>query len=579
MDEQLKYNKTSPLPCLHTLITPSGLAMLKSAPLKHAFPICPPRTTPSPQSLLTSIRSLIASRALVGPAWKQASTWRPAVRKAFNKYHQMVKEVAEEVVCDKSFSAEYSIFLDSISQPIQLLQLISEDFETEFGPGACKGLLGVGDVGGQNLIQIMDFCAANRPSELLARVKQRVAEKGVREKRKRELQRGRENLVGIEEDLSAWRLEKEGMDEKEWGKRERWLGREKVTVEREIKELEERVREDEEVGVGGGKKVVVKEEEKDEEAFQQGSSKDLLYVQGPAASMDPFAATAPRAISPSLPSAKGKGRALTAVSAAVRPSYFHAVVNRTDDRAQQARAPSRYTSRTPIPPLKPSLSRASSRASSSPVMPPLYTPPPSPPRRAVAVMGRDEVEVENEDEESCCEACRMGAIGGSREMERGSLSNSTGTGTCEVDEGPRLVEVGMEEETTAITTTVPKKKSKKKKSKAPKSVVLSSPLPTSSTPTSPPPRAPSFPHESLTKSGWFEIQKYLPTDACPPDRCTGDRIDRGVWGKELDKLVGETCLAGFKCASPSLYFSYYILTREGRRIDRQPRSSTRIHQG
>ena len=55
----------------------------------------------------------------------------------------MVKEVAEEVVGDPEFSSEYTLFLESISQPLQLLQLIREDFETEFGEGACRGLLGV----------------------------------------------------------------------------------------------------------------------------------------------------------------------------------------------------------------------------------------------------------------------------------------------------------------------------------------------------------------------------------------------------------------------------------------------------
>jgi len=156
---QLKPTKTSPLPCLHSLLTPAGLAMLKSAPLKHSFPICPPRTPPSPATLLSSIRSLLGSGTsnLTGPTWKQPSVWRPQVRKAFAKYHLMVKEVAEEVVCEPGFSKEYTIFLESISQPIQLLHLISEDFELEFGPGACKGLLGVGEVGGQNLCAIMDF--------------------------------------------------------------------------------------------------------------------------------------------------------------------------------------------------------------------------------------------------------------------------------------------------------------------------------------------------------------------------------------------------------------------------------------
>lgn len=152
---QLKPTKSSPLPCLHTVLTPSGLAMLKSAPLKKAFPVCPPRVAPSPQTLISSIRALIASGALTGPAWAKPSLWRPHIRRAFTSYHALVKEVAEKVIDEPSFSHEYTVFLQSISQPIQLLQLISEDFVAEFGPGASKGLLGVGEVGGQNLLQIM----------------------------------------------------------------------------------------------------------------------------------------------------------------------------------------------------------------------------------------------------------------------------------------------------------------------------------------------------------------------------------------------------------------------------------------
>lgn len=148
--------------------------MLKSAPLKHAFPICPPRAPPSPQALIASIRSLIAAGALSGPAWSKPSVWRPHIRRAFTAYHSLVKEVAEDVICEPNFSHEYNVFLQSISQPIQLLQLISEDFEAEFGPGACKGLLGVGEVGGQNLLQIMvsrPAVAFLRPSsQLLTRV-------------------------------------------------------------------------------------------------------------------------------------------------------------------------------------------------------------------------------------------------------------------------------------------------------------------------------------------------------------------------------------------------------------------------
>lgn len=316
--------------------------MLKSAPLKHAFPICPPRTPPSPQALLTSIRSLLALGALTGPEWRQASIWRPQIRRAFAAYHALVKEVAEEVVCDAAFSTEYQIFLDSISQPIQLLQLISDDFEAEFGPGACKGLLGVGEVGGQNLIQIMvrlsscllplgfanlsirqDFCAAKRPSELLARVKTRVAEKQLREKIKAAFERKKELVANIQEQetILATRLrdlqDANAQASPEFGAvvtRYTALVKERQQLEREVldeemKELEaelEKAREKEARAAALGAAKAEKERE-DEEMFKQGSSKDLLAA--PLPSTDPFSANAPRAVSPSPQSTKGKGRA------------------------------------------------------------------------------------------------------------------------------------------------------------------------------------------------------------------------------------------------------------------------------
>lgn len=171
------------MPCLHTLLTPTGLNLLKSAPLMSAFPVTPPRAPPSPAPLLASIRSLIQSGSLSGPAWKSTATWRAQIRKAFAAYHALLKDVAEELVTARSFAEEFHLFLDQIAQPIQLLQLIADDFESEFGPGATRGLLGVGEAGGDNLISVMDFCAARKPSELIARVKQRVAEKQERERR------------------------------------------------------------------------------------------------------------------------------------------------------------------------------------------------------------------------------------------------------------------------------------------------------------------------------------------------------------------------------------------------------------
>ncbi|GAA5921062.1 hypothetical protein JCM3775_004074 [Rhodotorula graminis] len=204
---QLKPSKTAPLPCLHTLLTPTGLSMLKSAPLKSAFPVCPPRTPPSPAGLLASIRTLIQSGTLRGNVWKSTATWRAQIRTAFSTYHSHLKDLAEELVSERSFALEFYIFLENISQPIQLLQLIADDFEAEFGPGATRGLLGVGEAGGDNLVSIMDFCAARKPSELLVRVKQRVAEKQERERRSKRLESLRAELKGLDTEIRSLLLE------------------------------------------------------------------------------------------------------------------------------------------------------------------------------------------------------------------------------------------------------------------------------------------------------------------------------------------------------------------------------------
>ncbi|GAA5838042.1 hypothetical protein JCM11251_006832 [Rhodosporidiobolus azoricus] len=204
---QLKPTQTSPLPCLHTLLTPAGLSMLQSAPLKSAFPVCPPRSPPPCGPLLSSVRTLVSSGALTGPGWKTPTVWRAAIRKAFAAYHTLLREIAEELVSARSFAEEYYIFLENISQPIQLLQLIAEDFEVEFGVGATRGLLGVGEAGGDNLLSIMDFCAAGKPSELLMRVRQRVAEKQERERRARELEGKKAELKELDGKIRVLLLE------------------------------------------------------------------------------------------------------------------------------------------------------------------------------------------------------------------------------------------------------------------------------------------------------------------------------------------------------------------------------------
>ncbi|ORY66635.1 hypothetical protein BCR35DRAFT_308491 [Leucosporidium creatinivorum] len=564
---QLKHNKSSPLPCLHTLITPSGLAMLKSAPLKHAFPICPPRTPPSPQALLTSIRSLLASGALTGPEWKQASVWRPQIRRAFAAYHALVKEVAEEVVCDAAFSTEYQIFLDSISQPIQLLQLISDDFEAEFGPGACKGLLGVGEVGGQNLIQIMDFCAAKRPSELLARVKTRVAEKQLREKIKAAFDRKKELIANIREQetilmqrlLDLQNAKAEHTPEfgavvarctalvKERGQLEREV-QEEETKEAEAEAAKVREKEARTAALGAAK---AEKEREDEEMFKQGSSKDLLAA--PLPCTDPFSANAPRAVSPSPQSAKGKGRAHIPNNGA-------------------GRSPARYGPiRNALPPrsLSPSLSRPSSRSSSPApsnysAPPPDYTPPPSPPRRSTklprshlnpstspsrspARRPPTEAPPAQCTDDACCTACAGEMLQSTMAPILAQRSISAGTREASSDRGGGID--GGER---------PTKKKGKKKKKA-KSALRDGGVGGAGAS-----QALSVDesgmmygfdqqdHESAYVAhrgakGWIprSVGRAPAPTCCPPDRCTGDRANHAIW-PQLDGLLYETCAAAFK---------------------------------
>ncbi|SGY41347.1 BQ5605_C003g02499 [Microbotryum silenes-dioicae] len=468
---QLKYNKSSPMPCLHTLITPTGLAMLKSAPLKHAFPVCPPRERPSPQPLLNSIRSLIAAGALSGPAWKQASVWRPQVRRASAAYHAMCKDLAEEVVSDPSFSTEYNIFLDSISQPLQLLQLVAEDFEECFGPGACKGLLGVGDVGGQNLIQIMDFCAAKRPSELIARVKARVSEKQERERiatllEKKRARRGEiiaEQLGWANEESATSRKEDERAETK---RRSEQLKKERATLEAAIQTLVNReaelavAREQERIaraaateGLANGNigaaakalglsvsssatmstnaEIAEPAKNKSEElTMRQGSSKDLLFSNV----NDPFAATAPRAVSPSVQSAKGKAKAVPLLPSSRSPARYGPrgiAVPSLPQRAMSPVSSTKSTSRAASPVASLKQKHATAAAS-------LHTPPPSPPRHGSPLRSRrqpyeptydDEGEEYEHHGEHGCAACAAALIDRTMGpvLAQRSLSASTNT--------------------------------------------------------------------------------------------------------------------------------------------------------
>lgn len=356
-----------------------------------AFPVTPPRAPPSPAPLLASIRSLIQSGALSGPAWKSTATWRSQIRKAFAAYHALLKDVAEELVTARAFAEEFHLFLDQIAQPIQLLQLIAEDFESEFGPGATRGLLGVGEAGGDNLISVMDFCAAKKPSELIARVKLRVAEKQERERRTKLLDKLKADLKELDVRIRGLLLEyrsasgtggsqtaaHEGGDDDAAAKAggsaqvdESDAGSQSSSPPADRSELSARLQQELEVALDerdrvkaeleglkateeadelARKKRAIAEKKgltlparnangaaatgdgagqatRDEAGFKLGSSRDLLTPQSgstsetaqgsetsaaPSLPVDPFSASAPRAVSSTAGSAKGKAKAAT----------------------------------------------------------------------------------------------------------------------------------------------------------------------------------------------------------------------------------------------------------------------------
>lgn len=134
--------------CLHDLITAKGLKVLEEISGKNAsFPVS--ERVGDPLSLLVSIKLLRTEEgSTFGKNWP--SSWKKDLRITFSKYFELMKEVIEEILGEKSFSREMGIFLESISQGIHLFGLIREDFLQEFSPGE-KGTLCVGGVGGDNV--------------------------------------------------------------------------------------------------------------------------------------------------------------------------------------------------------------------------------------------------------------------------------------------------------------------------------------------------------------------------------------------------------------------------------------------
>lgn len=324
-----------------------------------------------------------------------------------------------------------------------------------------------------------------------------------------------------------------------------------------------------------------------EGAMMQGSSKDLLRAEKAA---DPFSATAPRAVSPSVQSNKGKGRALSANTGATRQ-------------------PNRYPNRTnlPPPPAPPSrsLSPAVSSRSASPATRPRtraapppsapHTPPTSPPRRTAKLppsqLSRNPSPARTESDGVCacdCDACRSeqrerdhdhNADGSccsacAAEMLQSTMGSILGRGATlgaapqvdfaqltlseapqalagppreaqEVSGGDELAEDGappppLEPATHGAENengTTPSKKKKKKKNKAKVRLPVEAPIEpvASATLTAPPPEP---------KAG-LSLTRAPPPFCCPPDRCTGDQPNYDVW-PELDRLLFETILAGLK---------------------------------
>lgn len=311
--------------------------MLKSAPLKHAFPICPPRTPPSPTGLLNSIRSLIQDKILTGPQWKSSAVWKSQVKKVFLAYHTMVKEVAESIICEPKFSSEYTIFLDTISQPIQLLLLIRSDFEEEFGENVHKGLLQVGDVGGNNLASIMKFCNSGRPTELLGRVQQRVEEKREKEKILADMKGRKEKMEGLRDEEKVLldyllkyktnfelRFEEENVMDPNYEQEMETIRSNVELIQRNRDRLNAEISVDQarlaELSNVGKKSTSATTSETNETTtngngeVKQGSSKDLHFVdEKENKPIDPFSSNAPRAV-PSTTSSKGKGKAINNVS-------------------------------------------------------------------------------------------------------------------------------------------------------------------------------------------------------------------------------------------------------------------------
>lgn len=452
-----------------------------------------------------------------------------------------------------------------------------------------------------NLSVWQDFCAAKRPSELLARVKARVAEKQLREKLKAALDRKKELVANIQEQEAILAIRLAELQEAnaqassetvgEWRAvvtRYTALIKERQQLERqvldeEMKELEEelakaREKEARTATLGAAKAEKAKE---DEEMFRQGSSKDLLAAPPP--STDPFSANAPRAVSPSPQSAKGKGRAHIPNNGAVSssPLLRCPAPARLIFDIPQGRSPARYGPiRNVLPPrsLSPSLSRPSSRSSSPApsshsAPPPDYTPPPSPPRRSTKLarshlnpstspsrsparrFPSTDAPINQCTDDACCTACAgemlqstMAPILAQRSMSANARDVSSDRAGS-VDGGERPAK---------------KKGKKKKKGKS----ALRDGMEAASASLAPPLDDGGMmygfdqqDHESAYVAhrgakGWIprSVDRPPAPTCCPPDRCTGDRPNHSIW-PQLDGLLYETCAAAFKCESLSFVSS------------------------
>ncbi|KAK4057350.1 hypothetical protein OIO90_001416 [Microbotryomycetes sp. JL221] len=337
--------------CLHTLLSIEGLEILESAPLKQSFPTCPPRTTKICSKFLKEQVKMLFHKGLLKGFQTDSNVASPTsttmttlkslkrqLRQIYKPYQTLIKQISNEIVMDLNFSKEFKLFLESIVTPLNLFQLISEDFQHELGSTNSKGLLGINEVGGSNLFQIMDFCAMGGPSEVLNRVMLRLEQQQQRDDINTEIERKQlliqmfkhsefklfqEQQEIVNEILNEYSDDDEedeeedimnDIDLQEHQELSNAVISERQKLEQERDELIQRVRELDQClkPLNPSERNKSNSNRVDNEFInekshsKQGSSKDLLQF------VDPFSSIAPRVVSKAQSAkSKGKVKALT----------------------------------------------------------------------------------------------------------------------------------------------------------------------------------------------------------------------------------------------------------------------------